>query len=161
MSWIVLWHTVLVCYVNSGENTWAAMSLDDQSEAFETLQLEEREMRKDGTLKSKAIGLYGAGATLGSTLEAMMGELPKEVKSRKKELESRRSQLKDDGLSNMDADAIIRKETDSVFKGESLSKVGHRCCRFSRKRELIYRYLFLEMRCCSQFLPVLMSCWWL
>ena len=96
---------------------WASMSLSEKSEAFETIQLEENQMRKDGTLASKGIALYGAGITHDASLHGLMGELSEVALAYAKELKEKRTSLKDEGKSNIEADRILRAEYEDKTKG--------------------------------------------
>lgn len=122
---------------------WGSMSPEEQTEAFETLQAEEKEMRSNGTLATKAMALYGAGVTHDLSLEGIMGLLGSALKSRNKEFSDLRAKLKDDGKNNIDADHIIKDHYDAELKSETL---------LASNVLLINLLIF-------QFRPTLLICW--
>jgi hypothetical protein len=94
------------------------MSPEDRLEVFGTLQHEEKEMRKDGTLAEKAFALYGDGISHEYTMEGLMGLLGHRLKDRIDECFDMRNQLKEEGKNNFDADTVIRNKYEAVFKGK-------------------------------------------
>ena len=94
------------------------MSGGEQIEAFQQLQMEERQARKDGSLTTTVKQLRGGSITHNATLPGMMGDLCDTEQKVKDALQEKRLHLKAHMKSDDEIDNIVRQECMAMASGK-------------------------------------------
>ena len=94
------------------------MSGGEQIEAFQQLQMEERQARKDGSLTTAGKQLRGGSITHNATLPGMMGDLCDADEKVKDRLQEKRLQLKAQMKSDDEIDNVVRQECIAAASGK-------------------------------------------
>lgn len=93
------------------------MSNSEQLDAFDQIQLQERQMRKDEKLSANASELFGASVPLALPLLGMMGEFGPDFYQRQEEMEELRKKLAADKKSEVEIDGMLKQQYDKKIQG--------------------------------------------
>ena len=93
------------------------MSNSEQLDAFDQLQLHEHQMRKDGSLSTKALELFGATVKQDSPLLATMGEFGPDFYQRLDDFKEREKKLASEKKKPAEIDRLLKHEYDEKIKG--------------------------------------------
>ena len=96
---------------------WYSMSNGDQTEAFEQLVMQEKQLRKAGTLQNSVDSLMGHDVSHQASLPGMMGERMPKWNEEQNALNERKMQLKGEGKLDGDVELTLRKEWEKKLKG--------------------------------------------
>ena len=100
-----------------GDVIWSSMSDGEQAEAFELLLLEEKQLRRDQTLKTKCANLQGAQLSHVRTLKGLMGFVGELAVKDSDESEKRRKALLEKERGHTEMYKKMKRELLESFKG--------------------------------------------
>ena len=100
------------------------LSDPEQDEALQELHLQERQMRRDGTLADSAVSLQGAQASHELKLHGYMSQVGEKWVQQQEEFTERRLQLQAEGRSGEETEEMLRHELELAGKGETFVTQG-------------------------------------